>query len=1212
MIAILLSSYCVPISAQEITCDARPAERRIDGSCNNISSLEHSQYGKAGITLRRVIADHYSDGIGALAGLHRPNPRHISNVVIDQPGLLVSKDGLSSLTFTWAQFLDHDIDLSPETEEHADVPLPDNEPDFIRPIPFKRSQFAAETGQVNPREQLNVITAWIDGSNVYGSDHHRADWLRTFSNGKLKTSSGNLLPFNTLTGEFDSAIDPNAPEMGGDRDGTVKTYVAGDVRAAEQPGLTSLHTIFVREHNRLCDEMLGQGLSDEEIYQRAKRRVSGIMQNITYSQFLPALGINLGSYRGYFPAVNPNIMNIFSTAAYRLGHTMVIPELPLVNDNCEKAGSISLFEAFFNPQLIQQQGIDNIIKGLSATKQMEVDPFVVDDLRKFLFPIPGSPAPFELDLATLNIQRGRDHGLPDYNTVRQFFIGSLLTSIDQITPDPEIRRRLKEAYNDDINNIDPWVGMLAEKHLSGKSIGPTLNAILSTQFGNLRNGDFYYFENDPANSANEVLDISKTTLRDVLMRNTGLNFSNDNVFRVDPTCEVYLEAECELVVNAGSDFSICKDDGPVQITTSVIGGVEPYIYNWLHIEGDNNPTSITEAPVVTTIYVVEVTDAQQCKSTAEVIVTIVDEGELDISHPAHLCVGEVGELKINNPFYGTTYDWDLEGAYQLISANSDSTELMVKWMGPADAYNIRVMATTPEGCQQNQFSSITITGELVLATPDNQSICIGQDLKLIGNGSSFANFSWTVLSGDFNSIIVGRTTNHPTVRPSESTVYEMRVYDPIYACESRDTVAVMIDQSLAPIADAGMDTKVCLGEELILGGNKTGSNPDGSTSELLYQWSPYDGLLNPAYAFTSNPEITAAIETDYTVIVSSLVTGCSDTSSMTLMLFEAGEPGFDCEESLTVSVMDRTASVRGSSRQVKTLDDQPMSGIELSLYRDTNNDGVGDEFIDYANITKEDGTADYFGLDDGHYMISITSRNFEEGQLLEGYIAKSSYYSFDVEHGLLSNLFTVEVDAVANVEFVLEKSKSLAVQLSSFEVSKIKNADHIDIQWSAYEDIQHSHYILERSNNPSNGFKNIQKSLSKGANGLKAYDYQDFDLDESLRLYYRLKMVDRDGLFEYSDIQSVKLENNGLATVTVYPNPSTGLFLIRFDSAHDGVVELSIFDNVGRLIVPCVKMKITDGVGEIPMDLSEYSVGTYSLRLRDNKKVYIQRLVVTK
>jgi hypothetical protein len=89
----------------------------------------------------------------------------------------------------------------------------------------------------------------------------------------MKTSAGDLLPFNTVSGEQSADIDPNAPSMKNDNGGTAKTFVAGDVRAAENPVLTSIHTIFIREHNRICDRLKALGMSNDELmYQTARKK----------------------------------------------------------------------------------------------------------------------------------------------------------------------------------------------------------------------------------------------------------------------------------------------------------------------------------------------------------------------------------------------------------------------------------------------------------------------------------------------------------------------------------------------------------------------------------------------------------------------------------------------------------------------------------------------------------------------------------------------------------------------------------------------------------------------------------------------------------------------------------------------------------------------------------------------------------------------------
>ena len=108
-------------------------------------------------------------------------------------------------------------------------------------------------------------------------------------------------------------------------------FVAGDHRSTENPLLSSLQTLLVREHNRICDQLSCQqpGLSDERLYQKARVKVMGLLQHITYNEFLPAvLGDDaLTDYKGYDAEVNPGIFNEFA-AAYRFGHSMISTPWP--------------------------------------------------------------------------------------------------------------------------------------------------------------------------------------------------------------------------------------------------------------------------------------------------------------------------------------------------------------------------------------------------------------------------------------------------------------------------------------------------------------------------------------------------------------------------------------------------------------------------------------------------------------------------------------------------------------------------------------------------------------------------------------------------------------------------------------------------------------------------------------------------------------------
>jgi len=518
---------------KNILCERLPF-RNIDGTCNNISDMANATWGATDIELFRQMPSDYgiSDYFNAMSGTERLSPRAISNIVVAQDGDLPSTRGLSSMVFTWGQFLDHDITLTPEGhDEYVPVVLPQDEPLFTLDIPFFRSLPMEDTGVDNERQQQNIITSWIDASNVYGSEQTRADWLRSFSDGKLKISEGDFLPYNTIDGEIDGAIDPSAPGMAGDGGGTNVVFVAGDIRANEQPGLTSLHTLFVREHNRIADVLLEDGMTDdEEIYQEAKRQVGALMQVITYEEFLPALGINVGDYSGYDADVQPDITNLFATAAYRLGHTMVTEEIILLDNQCEpiNGGSLALLDGFFNPSIIPENGIAAFLQGLSSQTQQQVDTKIVDNLRNFLFPSNGGPA-FGLDLASLNLQRGRDHGLPSYFATRAYNTGTVVTSFSEITSDPELQAALEEAYGN-VYDIDVWVGLLAEDHIPGSSVGVTLDAILGKQFTNLRDGDFYYYENDPEIGNGQQNRLSNTSLSDVILRNTTIESLDDNVF----------------------------------------------------------------------------------------------------------------------------------------------------------------------------------------------------------------------------------------------------------------------------------------------------------------------------------------------------------------------------------------------------------------------------------------------------------------------------------------------------------------------------------------------------------------------------------------------------------------------------------------------------------------------------------------------------------
>lgn len=490
--------------------------RTIDGTMNNLAG---AYWGSAGSLLRRRVPAAYADGISIPSGGNRKPARSISNYMCIQNFSIPNRRNMSAMVWQWGQFLDHDLDHT-ETAEPLEpfpiiVPTGDRYFDPFgaggQTIPFFRSAYRANAPATVPREQVNAITSWLDGSNVYGSDDATAKSLRTLRGGLMKTSDGDLLPR--------------------DEDGF---FLAGDVRANEQVGLTAMHTIFVREHNRVAREFYQRYpfMTDEQVFLRARKRVIAVMQAITYNEFIPAImGENaLRPYRGYNPVVYPNISNVFSTAAYRFGHSMLDTELWRVNNLGQTLpeGNLSLRDAFFNPANLTEFGVDPYIKGLTLQHAQEIDCKIVSDVRNFLFGGPGSGG---FDLAALNIQRGRDHGLADFNSVRAFYRLKPYQSFDEINSDLTVSFALSQAY-DDVNNIDPWVGMLAEEHLPGASVGETLFIVFQQQFEMLRASDRFWYERDF--HGKELNNIRNTTLADVIERNTGVRNMMPNVFFVPP------------------------------------------------------------------------------------------------------------------------------------------------------------------------------------------------------------------------------------------------------------------------------------------------------------------------------------------------------------------------------------------------------------------------------------------------------------------------------------------------------------------------------------------------------------------------------------------------------------------------------------------------------------------------------------------------------
>ncbi|MDP5220907.1 peroxidase family protein [Ruegeria sp. 2205SS24-7] len=479
--------------------------RPIDGAGTN---TDNPDWGATDQELIRLAAATFADGIGEIVE-DRPNARAISNAVATQDGVVESSFGASDLLWAWGQFIDHDLDLTEAGDaELAYISVPDGDPQFADGgvIPFTRVEYTDGSGEDSARAYANETTAYLDASMVYGSDADTSASLR--DGAQLLLDENGLLP-TEATG-----------------------VLAGDVRAAENVALTSLHTLLAREHNRWVEDLSAANpeMSEDQLFDAARMRVEAEIQAITFNEFLPILvGEDaFARYEGYDPDVNPGISVEFSTAAYRFGHSLLSSELLRLNEDGSSiaAGSMTLQEAFFNPGAIAENGgVDPILRGLAASTAQELDTQVVEDVRSFLFAPTGE---LGLDLAAINIQRGRDLGVASYNDLREALGFDRIDSFDDISSNAETVARLEAAYGD-VDLVDAWVGGLAEDPAGDGLLGETFAAIIVDQFTRLRDGDALWSEAGYLSDSDRKT-LWDTTLADLIKWNTDIASIQDNAF----------------------------------------------------------------------------------------------------------------------------------------------------------------------------------------------------------------------------------------------------------------------------------------------------------------------------------------------------------------------------------------------------------------------------------------------------------------------------------------------------------------------------------------------------------------------------------------------------------------------------------------------------------------------------------------------------------
>lgn len=331
-------------------CDFNSKFHQIDGSCNNMIK---PWLGKSETPYKRLLPPEYQDTISSprsvsVTNKQLPNPRLISRAIMNDNAQF--ENFWTHLGTLFGQFIAHDVTSLSATSDKLGNPLDclcnsDNRACLSIPMPtneniMKQSclQFTRSSAVVpsydckmGHREQLNLLSSYLDASQIYGDNYNTSLSLRVFSGGLLKSSNGvTARPYL-----------PKSNKPCSDSDESIMCFKAGESRTTENLGLTGIQLLFMREHNRIATELksINSNWNDDLVFYETRRIVTAMYQHIIFKEWLPSvLGkkfhsdkelapLENGFFTGYDPNINPSLYNEFAAAGLRFGHSLVRNQL---------------------------------------------------------------------------------------------------------------------------------------------------------------------------------------------------------------------------------------------------------------------------------------------------------------------------------------------------------------------------------------------------------------------------------------------------------------------------------------------------------------------------------------------------------------------------------------------------------------------------------------------------------------------------------------------------------------------------------------------------------------------------------------------------------------------------------------------------------------------------------------------------------------------
>lgn len=471
----------VPPFVKEIPSDKIPENLRIyrteDGTFND---LEYPKMGAAGARFGRnfPLDKVYPD----TANLMNPSPRTVSRRLMTRE-VFQPVSILNLLAAAWIQFQVHDwfVHREGKLENSHEIPLESDDTWQHKPMLLPITPAEPETPG-RPPVYANLNSHWWDGSQIYGSTVESTAKLRTGEDGKMKIGDTALLP-----------LDVEGVEMTGFRE---NWWV----------GLSLIHSLFVAEHNSICDALKAAHPSwnDEGLFQTARLINSALMAKIHTVEWTPAIlphpTVSAAMHINWSGIAGEDLQEVFEfldeseilggivgsavdhhSAPYSLTEEFVSVYRmhPLLPDDY----------TFYSVETGNEIGQHNLLEvSLKETRSI-MERYSLDDLLySFGVSHPGAlrlknyPKNLQelkrengqlIDLASVDILRDRERGVPRYNDFRELLRIKRVESFEELTGDTTLAKEIAEVYQGDIDKVDLMVGLFAEPLLEGFGFSET-------------------------------------------------------------------------------------------------------------------------------------------------------------------------------------------------------------------------------------------------------------------------------------------------------------------------------------------------------------------------------------------------------------------------------------------------------------------------------------------------------------------------------------------------------------------------------------------------------------------------------------------------------------------------------------------------------------------------------------------------------------------